>query len=73
MPCQQAPIHREKKAPAFFLRIATVSASTFAGFASIHRSHRKITFSAKSARSVAMVGCESAEKIVPNLAISCSN
>jgi len=42
MPCQQAPIHREKKAPAFFLGIATVSASTFAEFASIHCSHRKI-------------------------------
>ena len=32
----------EKGACSFFLRIATVSASTFAGFASIHRAHRKI-------------------------------
>jgi len=30
-PCQQAPIHREKKGPAFFPPIATVSASLSPG------------------------------------------
>jgi hypothetical protein len=73
MPCQQAPIHREKKAPAFFPLNGNGIGIHFRRVCIYSSLASQDYLLSQSARSVAMIGCGSAEKILPNLAISCSN